>query len=224
MIGQYTLPWGSDEKNAIPIPSHWCVVLECVEKTREPVQDFTAEIQGKLDHPIDSPPLYDIVNSDTRIALVMDDIGCPTLINLNLPVLLDYLAQTGTKFGNSTGLLAIGTHNVMSKVKMTAKAGGTFMDWIIFFNFDCHKRDEFVDLGSTVRGTPVLINRIAVDADFWILVGTIEPHLQAGFGGGYKIIVTGLAASESIAHNHFLLLSPFDYNMVGTLPSETPCG
>src|SRR5690606_28106050 len=69
---------------------------------------------------------------------------------------------------------------------------------------------DFVYLGTTTRGTPVKINRLAVEADHVILTGGISFHFLAGFSGGRKSIVPGIAAQETIQANHSLVLDAGD--------------
>ena len=66
------------------------------------------------------------------------------------------------------------------------------------------------------------LNRIAVEADVRVLIGTIEPHPQAGFGGGLKNLLPGLAAAITIGHNHLLTPSAAHYSLVGYPPDENP--
>jgi hypothetical protein len=110
----------------------------------------------------------------------------------------------------------------MSAQQMEARAGSYVYSCIECRCFDCHDKGALVFLGKTRRGTPVWLNQIAAEADLRILIGTIEPHPQAGFGGGFKNLMPGLAGAETIGHNHLLMPSPERYNMMGTLPEENP--
>jgi len=68
--------------------------------------------------------------------------------------------------------------------------------------YNNHPYENWVDVGSTSRGTPVRINRFFMEADVKIGVGFITPHPAAGFGGGGKIIIPGLGSMETIVKNH----------------------
>ena len=68
--------------------------------------------------------------------------------------------------------------------------------------FNHHPYENLVDMGMTSRGTPVMINRHFAEADVKIGVGFITPHPTAGFGGGGKIVIPGLASMETIFKNH----------------------
>ena len=75
------------------------------------------------------------------------------------------------------------------------------------YDHDAYDMDKNVYLGTTRRGTPVYLDKRAVEADKVILTGGITPHLFAGFGGGRKSVLPGIAAAETINHNHVMALS-----------------
>lgn len=216
------LPWGREEKLSIKLPSAWRLIAESDLAAPAPVGDLTAAVREALDDPIGSAPLRDLVGPDTRVALVMDDEGRPTPVDRLAPVVLDYLLKAGVRPEKVTGLFALGTHEPMSAQGMEARAGSTVFSHIECRCFECHDKQAFVYLGKTRRGSPVWLNRIAVEADLRILIGTIEPHPQAGFGGGFKNLLPGLAGAESIGHNHLMMPAPDRYNMIGTLPEDNP--
>lgn len=59
-----------------------------------------------------------------------------------------------------------------------------------------------MDLGKTSRGTPILINREVMACDLKIAIGGLIPHISAGFGGGGKMVLPGVAGIKSTEHNH----------------------
>jgi nickel-dependent lactate racemase len=188
----------------------------------EPIHCLPAAVRQGLEQPIGAPPLRTFVGPDTRIALVMDDPTRPTPVSRLAPVVLDALIEAGAQPENITGLFAIGTHRTMEPREMEARAGASVFSRIACHSFDCHDTAAFTTLGRTERGTPVHLSSIAAVADLRVLVGTIEPHPQAGFGGGFKNLLPGLGGAESIGHNHLLLPSPDRYNMIGTHPDHNP--
>ncbi|MEM1984611.1 MAG: nickel-dependent lactate racemase [Candidatus Korarchaeum sp.] len=70
------------------------------------------------------------------------------------------------------------------------------------------KKSDFVDLGTTSRGTPILVNRELFEHDLVITLSSVEPHYFAGYSGGRKIIAPGLCVYETIERNHKLALLP----------------
>jgi nickel-dependent lactate racemase len=152
----------------------------------------------------------------------MDDLSRPTPVDRLAPVVLDVLIGAGPSPDNITGLFAIGTHEVMSPTQMEKRAGATVASRIACRSFECHDRWAPAYLGETERGTAVHINRIAAQVDLRIPIGTVKPHPQAGFGGGFKDLLPGPGSAESIGHNHLLLPSPERYNLTGTEPRANP--
>lgn len=221
-MGFIELPWGLGETMPVKLPPAWRLVAEGGLNTPPPVRNLSTAVREALDRPIGMPPLHELVTQQTRIALVMDDPGRPTPVPRLAPIVLDYLLRAGARPKNITGLFALGTHEPMSQEAMEARAGSNVVSQIECTCFDCHDREALLYLGNTQRGTPVWLNRIAVEADLRILIGTIEPHPQAGFGGGFKNILPGLAGAGTIGHNHLLMPAAHRYNMIGTLPEENP--
>ncbi len=69
-------------------------------------------------------------------------------------------------------------------------------------------RGPFAELGRTSRGTPVLVNRGALDADLFLVLSDMKPHYFAGYSCPPKFIFPGVAALEAIEANHSLTLHP----------------
>ncbi|MGE5180605.1 MAG: lactate racemase domain-containing protein [Acidobacteriota bacterium] len=75
-------------------------------------------------------------------------------------------------------------------------------------NHNGHRADDLVDLGTTIRGTPVRVHRCVVEADLVLATGCIRPHYFAGFGAGVKAIFPGLGEATAIRANHRLKQEP----------------
>lgn len=217
-----SLRWSKDRHLPLRIPAEWQVVAQSDIQPLEPIQDLPTAINAGLQKPIGSPPLGELVDRDSTIALVMDDSTRPTPINRLAPLILDVLIDAGARLENITGLFALGTHGMMSRDEMEARAGSYVFSRIDCRCFHCRDASAFVHLGQTRRHTPVRLNKIVVQANLRILVGTIEPHPQAGFGGGFKNLLPGLAGAATIGRNHLLVPSPDRYNMIGTHSMENP--
>jgi nickel-dependent lactate racemase len=63
-------------------------------------------------------------------------------------------------------------------------------------------------LGSTSRGTPIIVHRPVAEADVCVCLGVIEYHYFAGFSGGVKALVPGVCGIETIRHNHSMMVDP----------------
>ena len=72
----------------------------------------------------------------------------------------------------------------------------------------CEDKENLVYMGETSRKTPVWLNRYAIEADKIILTGGVVYHFLAGYGGGRKSLVPGIAGKETINTNHCNALNP----------------
>jgi nickel-dependent lactate racemase len=72
---------------------------------------------------------------------------------------------------------------------------------------ECANADLLQPVGVTSRDNEVLFHKDVVAADLKVLTGRIIPHYFAGFGGGRKALIPGVAAFETICRNHRLTLA-----------------
>ena len=65
-----------------------------------------------------------------------------------------------------------------------------------------------VFLGNSTNGTPMWVNKAGVEADKIIIISSVEPHYFAGYTGGRKSYLPGIAGFDTIEQNHKLALAP----------------
>ncbi|HUW61044.1 MAG TPA: nickel-dependent lactate racemase [Candidatus Bathyarchaeia archaeon] len=173
----------------------------------EPVQ----AIRRALDNPIGQPePLRGRVHAGEKVLIIVSDQFRQTRVDAVLPVLLDELGKGGVAEDNVHILFATGAHRPPTSAEQARILGP---DLYARFRARLHVHNPFdsgqlARVGVTSRGTPVFINRLALDADRVIATGAVVFHYFAGFGGGRKSIVPGIAGAETIAHNHAMNLHP----------------
>jgi len=215
------LPWGKD-KISLVLPPAWQV-----EGTLEPaalagVTDLDKELQRSLQAPIGCQKLSKLVNKNSHIALVMDDLSRPTPVAKLLPAVLDELKRGGVATSQITLIPALGVHRPMDQSEIAQRAGQKSLHGLFWENPDCGSSEKLVFLGKTSRGVPVYVNKNVADADVVVSIGCIEPHIIASFGGGYKNLFPGVAGRETIAQNHSLNATPDTFNMVGQPIEKNP--
>jgi lactate racemase len=72
----------------------------------------------------------------------------------------------------------------------------------------CYQHDCDVkcrEVGRTSHGTPVAFNKRLWDYELLIVVSGVLHHYFAGFGGGHKMILPGVAARKTIQKSHELV-------------------
>jgi len=220
MQNELIFPWG-ERTLTLSLPEAWRLSGVLEPSPRPGVEDPAAAVHRSMENPIGSPRLRDVVKEGMSIALVIDDLSRPTPVDLILPAVLEDLEQGGARRQDIILITALGVHRPMSEEEIVARVGHdvTGLQWE---NHDCDDGERLDHLGVTERGTPVLVNDTVARADLVISIGCIEPHIIASFGGGYKNLIPGVAARETIAHNHTLNCRPNTFNMVGQPIEQNP--
>jgi len=121
-----------------------------------------------------------------------------------LPALIRRLSRAGVPDANIECIMALGTHRYMTEQEMRAKVGDELFERIRVFNHEWCDPNALVDLGTSSRGTPLLVNRAVVEADVIIGLGAIVPHHIPGFSGSSKIIQPGVCGDRTTAETHLL--------------------
>jgi nickel-dependent lactate racemase len=169
--------------------------------------DPAAEIRRALAHPLGTPTLAEIVRPGDRIAIVASDITRYTGSELFLPILVEELNRCGIADHDIEIIVALGIHRKQTP-KEHQKILGTLFERITVHDHECDDPEQLVDLGHTSSGLPVQINRRVMSADRVIVTGTIGLHYFAGFGGGRKSLVPGVASRETCMATHFAIFNP----------------
>jgi nickel-dependent lactate racemase len=212
------LPWGG-ERITLELPERWRLAGVLEPAARSGLPDATGETRRSMREPIGSPPLRQLCRSGAKTVVVVDDSSRPTPVGRILPAVLEELEASGIPRDRVTVVAALGVHRSMSEAEIAQRTGLPGLCWQ---NHDCFDPERLVMLGTTRRGTPVLVNRTVAEADLVVSIGSIEPHLIASFGGGYKNIVPGVAGAQTIARNHSLNCRPDTFNMVGQPMDRNP--
>jgi len=164
--------------------------------------DADATITAALRTPINAAPLADLVHGAQRVVVVHSDLTRPTPNHLILPPILRELEAAGIPDDAITLLNGTGMHRPNTPEELTQMLGAAVTARYRCLNHDAFKPYELVDCGETHEGNRVLINKIFREADAVIITGFIEPHFFAGFSGGPKGIVPGIAGEATVLHNH----------------------
>ena len=157
-------------------------------------------IREALRRPIGSPPIKDLVKPSDKVGVVFSDITRPTPNHVMLPALLSALDHVPDKrivLFNSTG-----THRPNTDAELRRMLGDEIVSRYPIVQNDAGDRESHVHVGTTSSGNDVWLLREFVECDTRILTGFIEPHFFAGFSGGGKAIMPGLALAETVLRNH----------------------
>jgi nickel-dependent lactate racemase len=200
------LPYGKTEVCARIPAQNFLGLIEPREK--QGVSDAKAEVERALKEPINSKRLIEIVKPEHKVAIVVDDATRPAPSHLMVPPLLGELNSAGVKGENITIIFGCGTHRAVTQEEAVQLLGEAVLKRVKAISHDCRAKD-LVYVGTTrTYGTKVYLNRVFAEADVKILTGDIGFHYYAGYGGGRKSVLPGVAGEETIKHNHAMLLHP----------------
>lgn len=184
-------------------------LLEVIESNVLRQDKTEAEIISEaLLNPIDSKRLKDIVHEDERVCIVISDITRSwQKPHEFLYKIVEELNLGGVKDENIIFLCAQGTHRKQTKEEHEILLGEELSKRFEVYDHDCFDEENLVYLGDTSYGTPVKVNKIAVEADHVVITGAIVYHFLVGWSGGKKSILPGISSFKTISANHSLSLN-----------------
>jgi len=170
--------------------------------------DPAAAVLEAIRNPIGAPPLREIVKPGQTVAFIVND---PTRVARSyvfLPVMMDELNAVGIPDANMRIVFALGTHHAMTGEEMVEAVGEAVAKRVKMYNPDCRDDSTIQYFGVTSRGTKVGFSKLVTEVDHIICTGGIVHHFFSGFGGGRKAMLPGVAAYETIRHNHSMMFDP----------------
>jgi len=175
--------------------------MTVIEPSHTPgLADERAAVQAALERPIAARPLREWIKPTDRVCILFTDITRATPNDRLIPWLLDHLARVPRE--NIMLLNQLGTHRPNTRAELEKMLTPAVAVSYRVVNHEPENPEALVQLGAMRDGTPALINRQAVEADVRIVTGFIEPHFFAGFSGGPKGIIPGVAGLRSVMSNH----------------------
>jgi nickel-dependent lactate racemase len=189
LYGKGTLPIEAPDHAVIIEPHH----LEGLKEDKQAVMEA-------LKTPIGLPPLAEMVKATDKVAIVISDITRPTPNHKLIPWIIEELSHVPKE--NFVVINGTGTHRDQTTEEFVQMLGQSVVDNIRVINHHCHNKEELVNVGRSQFGCDVYLNKEYVEADFRIVTGFIEPHFFAGYSGGPKGIMPGIAGIETILTFH----------------------
>jgi nickel-dependent lactate racemase len=186
----------------IDFGDNWSV--EKIEKKDMPLlEDPQQSLQHTLSRPAGAPPLEESARNASSACILICDITRPVPNGTILPVLIRRLISAGMKADAITILVATGLHRPNEGDELLELVGDHWvLETVKVENHFARNDDDHVDLGHTTGGLPIRLDRRFVDADLKIVTGLVEPHFMAGFSGGRKVIMPGIAHQDAIRRFH----------------------
>ncbi len=200
MAATFQLPYGKEYLTASIEEEHLAGVLHSEMHEYKPEKSGTEIVREALENPIGSPRLCDMAVGKKNIVVISSDHTRPVPSHIIMPLLLAEIRK-GNPDADITILISTGLHRLTTVEELEGKFGKQIADHEKIIVHDCDKH-EMTYLGKLPSGGNLFINKIATDADLLIAEGFIEPHFFAGFSGGRKSVLPGVANRETVMYNH----------------------
>lgn len=185
------------ERLSVDVPDHSVVITP---KELAGLPDERAAFEQAVRQPIGSRALRELAGPADRIAIVIADITRPSPSERLVPWIMAELAHVPRdQFVIINGT---GSHRANTREELIRMLGAEVVETVRIVNHTAFDDATLTHLGSTSYGGEVWLNNDYLNADVRIVTGFIEPHFFAGFSGGPKGVVPGVAGIQTIMHLH----------------------
>ncbi len=164
--------------------------------------DPAQAVRDAIERPMASPPLRELVRAGDRVAIVVSDITRPVPNRVLLPPILDAVHGAGVPREAVVIIIGTGMHRASTPDEVERVLGPEIAATYEVVNHDGRDKSTLSYLTTTARGVEVWINRRYLEADVRILTGFVEPHIFAGYSGGGKAVLPGVAGAGIVMSNH----------------------
>jgi len=196
-----SLPYGRTHLTADLPDDRIHAVLRSRLESYTPALGESELVEAALRAPIGSDTLENLAAGKKNIVLIASDHTRPVPSKVLVPPMLAAIRR-GNPDADITILIATGCHRGTTKAELIEKFGPGIVEQERIIIHDCTEEKSMVTIGTLPSGGVLRINRVAAEADLLISEGFIEPHFFAGFSGGRKSVLPGIAAGETVYWNH----------------------
>jgi lactate racemase len=196
------IPWGDEQPIRLELPPDWPAPDVVVPNLDGPLEDYTAALVHALDHPEGGRRLEDGLEPGKKVAIVVDDPSRWTPVREALPIVLRRIEATGVARADISISVGVGRHHAVDDSAMRKRVGDAIVEAYACHSPPVDDLSQYVELGELSSGVHVRVFRPVAAADVRVLIGSVLPHLQAGFGGGYKLIFPGTSHRTTLGGLH----------------------
>ncbi len=186
----------------LEVPDDTPVLVSDVDRLASD-RDGISIVKEAMASPIDSPRLRDLAKGKPDCVIIISDHTRPVPSRDILPPMIGELRE-GNPDIQITLLVATGFHRGTTVEELRAKLGDElyeeFKDHIVVHN--AHDPESNVKVGVLPSGPDCILDKVAVNASLLVAEGFIEPHFFAGFSGGRKSVLPGIADAVTVMGNH----------------------
>lgn len=176
------------------------VLVSSIEKYKAEAGG-TELVKRALENPEGSERLCRLAKGKKKIVIIASDHTRPVPSKIIMPLMLEEI-RNGNPEADITILIATGCHRGTTREELIGKFGAEIVKNEKIYIHDCDENDMLVNIGTLPSGGECEINRLACEADLLVSEGFIEPHFFAGYSGGRKSVLPGIAGRTTVLANH----------------------
>ena len=194
------LPYGDGYQTASIEDS---LKIQMIDPPIRPVTKSLEELlEYAMEHPYGTPLLENLAKPDDTVVIVMNDHTRPGPNPLILSAIMKRLEKAGIPDENITILFATGSHRAPTREEAVRIMGEEYYHRLKSIAHDCRDDAAMVNIGNTSEGVPVYVNRLVTECSLLITTGLVAPIHTAGYSGGRKSILPGVAGLKTLHIHH----------------------
>ena len=173
-------------------------------------------LAAALAKPIASPPLAELARGKRTALIIASDHTRPVPSKVIIPPMLRELRRGNPAIEISI-LIATGFHRASTAEELNNKFGENIVRQEKIIVHDCRDQDALAFAGILPSGAELWLNKLALETDLLLAEGFIEPHFFAGFSGGRKSVMPGVAGRTTVLSNHCAAFIDSEFSRTGNL-------
>lgn len=194
------LPYGDGYQTASIDDS---LKIQMIDPPIRPVTKSLEELlEYAIEHPYGTPLLENMAKPDDTVVIVMNDHTRPGPNPLILSAIMKRLEKAGVPDENITILFATGSHRAPTREEAIRIMGEKYYHRLNSIAHDCRDDAAMVNIGNTSEGVPIYVNRLITECSLLITTGLVAPIHTAGYSGGRKSILPGVAGLKTLHIHH----------------------
>ena len=196
-----TVPYG---KGIMEVEIDQARVAGIIEANSVLLADDSETVRKAIENPVNSKNLSDFLADAKDVLFIVNDATRPTPTARVLEIIHDMIKPLDVKF-----IVATGAHRAPTEEECCQIFGRYYEEFKArIFVHDARADKDMEYIGTSRNGTEMYINRLGVEAHKIVIIGSVEPHYHAGYTGGRKAFLPGIASFKTIEQNHTLALKP----------------
>ncbi|CEN22971.1 MAG: nickel-dependent lactate racemase [Paeniclostridium sp.] len=176
-------------------------------------------VKKALENPIESETLEELVKDKKDVVIITSDHTRPVPSRITLPIILNKIRNSNPDIDIKI-IISTGCHRPSTREELVYKMGEEIVDKENIIMHFANNEESMAKVGKLPSGGDLIVNKAIMETDLLIAEGFIEPHFFAGFSGGRKSVLPGVASVKTIMYNHCSEFIDSPYARTGNLKNN----